>query len=241
MITKNQVKYIQSLSQKKLRDSENLFVAEGPKIVAELLLLPWIKLKALYGTKEWFSGTGQQPSDEVIEITEEELRKISFLTTANQVLALFKKPEQKQDPGNWNLILDAIQDPGNLGTIIRTADWFGIRQLVCSEDCADAYAPKVVQSSMASIGRVEILYQDLRQYISLHTERSYYGATLTGNPVAGLRPALPAALVIGNESKGIRPEIQALLNEQITIPRIGSAESLNAAVATGILLSQLIQ
>ncbi|WP_046369875.1 TrmH family RNA methyltransferase [Flavihumibacter petaseus] len=239
MITKNQVKYIQSLSQKKLRDSEKLFVAEGPKVVGELLAMSSLQCTAIYGTQEWFDT--QQPlavtESQVIEAGE--LERISFLTTPNQVLALFRQPVWNHPPGNWQLLLDGIQDPGNLGTIIRIADWFGVYSIICSRDTADCFAPKVVQSTMASIGRVAVEYADLREYIAANAGRNYYAATLDGIPLTGVNPRLPATLVIGNESKGIRPEVLEGIQHQVTIPRAGEAESLNAAVATGILLSHL--
>ncbi|MFT4024661.1 MAG: TrmH family RNA methyltransferase, partial [Flavihumibacter sp.] len=152
MITKKQVKYIQSLSQKKLRDSEKQFVAEGPKVVDELLAAGNLQPVAVYATAEWIEKrpAGSLP---VQEISTADLERISFLTTANQVLAVFEKPVPLAATGSWQLLLDGIQDPGNLGTIIRIADWFGISTVVCSPDTADVFAPKVVQSTMASIAR----------------------------------------------------------------------------------------
>ncbi len=241
MITKNQVKYIQSLSQKKLRDTENRFVAEGPKVVAELLEMPQLRLHQLYGTEEWFSGQRLHAMEAAVEVSEAELARISFLQTPNQVLAVFEKPVWTRPRSNWTLLLDGIQDPGNMGTIIRIADWFGIHTIVCSEDSADAFSPKVVQSTMASIGRVELVYRELAAFMEEHPEITYYGAVLGGKDYTLIKPRLPAALVIGNESKGIRPPLADKLNQSVTIPRRGSAESLNAAVATGILLAHFCE
>ena len=241
MITKNQVKYIQSLSHKKFRDEEGLFVAEGPKIVAELLGMPHIRTKELYGTQEWYASQPERASDkQYIEISVSELERISFLKTPNQVLGIFYKPDLVIEPGSWQILLDGIQDPGNLGTIIRIADWFGVQQIICSQDCADAFNPKVVQSTMASIGRVEIFYTDLVEYVRTHSHRHFYAATLEGTPLRDIKAHGPSGLVIGNESMGIRSELKNELKYFVTIPRMGDAESLNAAVATGIILSHMI-
>jgi TrmH family RNA methyltransferase len=241
MITKNQIKYIQSLSQKKLRDTDSVFVAEGPKIVTELLSMPQIIPRAVYGTTEWWSTAQQwRNTAGAEEILESELERISFLKTPNQVLAVFNKPVFVGATGSWQLLLDGIQDPGNLGTIIRIADWFGVKQIICSKDCADAFNPKVIQSTMASIGRVEIMYADLVEFVSMHGHRHFYAATLEGKPLREIKPHGASALVIGNESRGIRPPLMKQLTHFVTIPRVGEAESLNAAVATGIILSHLV-
>lgn len=239
MITKKQVKYIQSLSQKKLRDSEKQFVAEGPKLVEELLSIAHMRPVQLYATAAWLAKSTVKLVP-VQEVTEDELQKISFLSTPHQVLGIFAQPAPLATSSNWQLILDGIQDPGNLGTIVRIADWFGVRKIVCSLDTADVYAPKVVQSTMASIARVSVVYADLVDYIKSLRGLSVVGAVLGGKPLATVHVQLPAALVIGNESKGIRPPVLSLLTDSVTIPRVGEAESLNAAVATGILLSHLV-
>jgi TrmH family RNA methyltransferase len=240
MMTKNQAKYIQSLSHKKFRDEEGLFIAEGPKTVAELITLPHMKPRLIYALEEWWQfHTEWQGKPWAQTCDSAELERISFLKTPNQVLGVFEKPDLEIVPGGWQILLDGIQDPGNMGTIIRIADWFGIQQIICSDDCADAFNPKVVQSTMASIGRVEIVYTDLIAYVKSHPHRDFIAATLEGTPIREAKVHPPAALVIGNESRGIRPDLRALLHHFVTIPRIGSAESLNAAVATGIILSEL--
>lgn len=241
MISKNQVKYIQSLSQKKFRDADGVFIAEGPKIVAELLAMQHIEPVGVYGLESWWESQPRFNKASWAEtITQGELERISNLQAPNMVLAIFKKPDIAVEPGTWQLVLDGIRDPGNLGTLIRIADWFGVRQLICSEDCADAFNPKVVQSSMASIGRVEILYTDLPGYVRAHAHRNFYAAVLDGTKLKEIKPHGPSALVIGNESQGIRPELLQELHHFITIPRKGEAESLNAAVAAGIILSHLV-
>lgn len=245
MITKSQVKYIQSLGQKKFRDEAGEFVAEGPKIINELLGLPQLPLIALYATREWLdeqatllAGT---PSGVVYEVTPSELERCSFLTTPNRVVGIFKKPPQPALPvtgAGIGLMLDGIQDPGNLGSIIRIADWFGVQQVFCSNDCADAFAPKVIQSTMASIVRVQLWYTDLPAFVQQQLPQ-LYAATLQGKPLAAFGRLTNGIVVIGNESKGISKDLLDRCQHQITIPRRGHAESLNAAVACGIVLSHL--
>ncbi len=247
MITKSQVKYIQSLGQKKLREEENAFVAEGPKIINELLENASFELLGLYCTDAWKNEypllAGKTPPGKLYEMKEAGLQRISFLITPHQVLGVFKKPTPRQPfqlQRGISLMLDGLQDPGNMGTIIRIADWFGLRQLVCSPDCADAFAPKVVQGSMGSIARVELYYTPLLPFIKENTGLKLYAATLGGQPLQTIGKLEEGMLVIGNESKGVSVEIIAAAQHQVTIPRPGSAESLNAAVAAGIILSHII-
>jgi len=244
MITKNQVKYIQSLGQKKSRDAENRFVAEGPKLVNELLQAENCRIVQLYALKEWIDNhpnAGAQA--EIIGVSADELEKISQLSTANQVLAIIEKIQWKSDPeikGNISLALDTIQDPGNMGTIIRLADWFGLKNIFCSPDCADSYNPKVVQASMGSIARVRIDYTNLSSLLKNTNDLRTYAAVLDGRDVTKMEKISEGIIVIGNESKGINEEILKLSHVQITIPGKGKTESLNAAVATGIILSHLV-
>ncbi|MEE6185867.1 TrmH family RNA methyltransferase [Niabella digestorum] len=243
MLTKSEAKYIQTLSQKKQRDAESLFVVEGPKIVSEAFAAQNIRIRKIYATEEWLLQNKTAISGREFQlVTDIELKKISQLTTPNQVLALIEKPfhqkfEFKKD--HLALVLDGIQDPGNMGTIIRTADWFGIRQIICSTDCADAYGSKVVQATMGSIFRIELLYTDLAAWLQQPSGVKIYGASLNGKPLQTFETLHQGLLVIGNESRGIRENVLPLLHEKITIPKIGAAESLNAAVATGIILSHL--
>jgi RNA methyltransferase, TrmH family len=240
MLTKNQVKYIQSLSQKKLRDQELVFVAEGPRIIGELLTMSKVQPLGIYGTAAWWQSYPQMKDEEVAhEITEVELDRISFLSTPNMVLGIFKQPVKAVDAGQWVILLDGIQDPGNLGTIIRIADWYGVQQIICSEDTADAFNPKVVQSSMGSIARVQVRYTNLIQFVRAEQTRQFYAAVLDGDKLPAVKPSGASGLVIGNESAGIRKELLQELTHFVTIPKTGVAESLNAAVATGILLSHL--
>jgi TrmH family RNA methyltransferase len=246
MITKLQVKYIQSLGQKKFRDEEAAFVAEGPKIINELLSSTTVVPVAIYATRTWIEkdipALIQNAGVQVIEVKEQELDRLSFQQTPHEVLGIFKKPVYKTlDFSNTlSLMLDGIQDPGNLGTIIRIADWFGIANIVCSNDCADAFAPKVVQATMGSIARVKLLYTDLVAMVKKAETLQLYAATLAGQSIGNLQPIKEAVLVTGNESKGISAALLDCCQHHITIPRLGQAESLNAAVATGIILSHLV-
>lgn len=241
MLVKSKVKYIQSLSHKKLRDEENVFVAEGPKIVNELLLCGNIDVVEVFALPEWIEdNAGKVFGPKVTQVSTSELERISFLTTPNQVLCLFKKPVFKKRDHAVILMLDCIQDPGNLGTLVRIADWFGIQQVVCSKESADIFNPKVVQSTMASIARVEVIYTDLPEFIKEHSNMDVYATLLNGEPVEKIGKIKSGIIVTGNESKGISEAVQKLAKHKITINRIGEAESLNAAVATGIVLSHLI-
>ncbi|MBI3883781.1 MAG: RNA methyltransferase, partial [Sphingobacteriales bacterium] len=182
-----------------------------------------------------FSGPLEQVEDF-------ELSKISALVTAANVLAVFTKIKEVLPAvaGKVTLLLDKIQDPGNLGTIIRIADWFGIATIICSADTVEQYNPKVVQSTMGSLGRVQVVYTDLPEWIKSNAGIRIYAAALNGKNVASLKGLKEGAIIIGNESKGISPELMELANEKITIPKTGAAESLNAAVATGIILSHIV-
>ncbi|HEY5970037.1 MAG TPA: RNA methyltransferase [Chitinophagaceae bacterium] len=244
MITKNQVKYIQSLGQKKSRDIENRFIAEGPKLVNELLTAENCRIVQLLALKEWINeNPNASDRTEVNEVSDAELEKVSQLTTPNQVLAVIEKIQWNNDPevkGNISLALDTIQDPGNMGTIIRLADWFGIKNIFCSTECADVYSPKVVQASMGSISRVRVEYTDILSWLKENNDVGIYAAVLDGRDITKMEKISEGIIVIGNESKGINPEMLRLANVQITIPGKGKAESLNAAVATGIILSHLL-
>jgi TrmH family RNA methyltransferase len=243
MITKSQVKYIQSLGHKKHRDDERVFIAEGPKLVNELLLETSSSIQKIYAVKEWLLDNEDRINGiEVLEITNDELQRISHLATANQVLAIVKQFEEVpniQFKGKIVLALDTIQDPGNLGTIIRLCDWFGIEQLICSRECADRYNSKVVQASMGSIARVKTWYTDIETLLSQQNEVPIYVSALDGQDITTMNKIQEGIIVIGNESKGVSPSILNIASARITIPGKGKAESLNAAVAAGIILFYL--
>jgi TrmH family RNA methyltransferase len=243
MLVKSRVKYIQSLGQKKFREQEGLFLAEGPKLVEELLEEGSSVINEIYAVKEWITAYKKLlGKTQVIEITPEELEKISHLSTPNKVLAIVKQyeiPSIMDLKGKITLVLDCIQDPGNMGTIIRIADWFGVHQIVCSPDSADHYNFKVVQATMGSISRVNVLYTDLNEWLSANATIPVYAAVLHGDDITGMKPLNEGILLIGNESKGISNGLLKHANIKITIPKKGKAESLNAAVATGIILSHI--
>ena len=243
MLGKSEVKYIQSLSQKKFREEESLFIIEGPKIVKEALQLAPVTVKKIYALADWVAENEKYLAQtEIISVEEGDLKRISQLRTPNKVLALVEMPWSRELTLNENklaLALDCIQDPGNLGTIIRIADWFGVEQMICSKDCADIYNGKVVQASMGSLFRVEIFYTALPEWLASLEKVAIYGAALDGKDVKSMGRIQEGVLVIGNESKGISPGIMKQVTEKITIERLGKAESLNAAVATGIILSHL--
>jgi TrmH family RNA methyltransferase len=238
MISKNELKYIQSLCQKKQRAAEGVFIAEGPKLAEELLASNY-KIIRGYATPSWLAEN--KAAKGFAEVTEIELEKMTGMQTANQVILIVEQKIQKSLPDlskKLSLVLDGIQDPGNLGTIIRIADWFGITQIIASEDTVDLFNPKVVQSTMGSFIRVPVYYTDIVGFLTA-TKLPVFGAMLEGKSMYELENPTTGLLVIGNESKGIRPTVQPLIKQAITIPRFGGAESLNAAVATGILVSHM--
>lgn len=241
MLVKSKVKYIQTLGQKKFRQQEGVFIAEGPKLVAELLTETPENVLEVFAIKEWVEENKiMLPPAKLYEISDAELEKISHLTTPNQVLAIVKQfavSEAVAPKDKMLLALDNIQDPGNLGTIIRIADWFGIDQVICSDDTADVYNPKVVQSTMGSIARVKVVYTSLAGWLCRQQDARIYAAVLEGQDITKMKKPAGGILVIGNESKGISEEVMKCCNTRITIPNKGKAESLNAAVATGIILS----
>jgi len=243
MLGKSRAKYIQSLGQKKVRDAEGMFIAEGPKIIDELLASAKSNLQEIYAVNSWIEEHHDECRGiQLTEITEAKLQNISQLTTANQVLAVVKKFETTADiksKGKVSLVLDTIQDPGNLGTIIRISDWFNIEQIICSKECADMYNPKVVQSTMGSFVRVRLFYTDLLEWLQEQRGIRIYAAALEGRDITTMDKINEGLIIIGNESKGISPDIMKLANVQITIPRKGKAESLNAAAATAVILSHI--
>ncbi len=238
MLSKNELKYIQSLCQKKQRQSEGLFIAEGAKLVNELLQSHYT-IRKLYALEDWVKEHTSTVA--ITTVTEIELEKISGLQTPNQVLAIVEQKTPPSEPelnNQLTLVLDGIQDPGNLGTIIRIADWFGIKQVIASEDTVELYNPKVIQSTMGSFTRVNFWYRSLHTFLETATI-PIYGALLNGKNMHGEPPVTEGLLVIGNESKGISKELLPFISHPITIPRLGGAESLNAAVAAGIIVSHL--
>lgn len=262
MISKNKIKYIRSLEQKKNRNKEGKFVAEGFKVVDDLLALQPADL--IVATQEWLHGKHLADQTEVIEVTEEELKKVSFLQHPQQVLAVFRQDTgcNKQDSNNsqeeaeeknfgfskintqeLSLALDGVQDPGNLGTIIRIADWFGITHIYCSQDTADVYNPKVVQATMGSIARVKVEYGNLLGLVeSLPADVPVYGTLLDGDNIYQQQLENRGLIVMGNEGKGISPALAKKVNRRLLIPNFpegrATADSLNVAIATAITCSE---
>jgi TrmH family RNA methyltransferase len=246
MLSKTHTKYIQSLQHKKLRDETGLFIAEGPKVVTDLLNSRKFVCKEIFALHTWLQEHSKQLSllkDAVVtEVEDFELQKISSLSAAHAVVAVFekRKPVYKIETGlKITLVLDTIQDPGNLGTIIRNADWFGVENIVCSIGCADMYNAKVVQSTMGSLGRVNVVYTDIVAWLGENSNVKIYSASLEGEDVKTVGKLKEGILIIGNEANGVSDEVMEKVTGKITIPRIGEAESLNAAVATGIILSHV--
>ena len=242
MLSKKEVKDIQSLGLKKQREETGLFLAEGPKIVGELLQLVPRQVQKVYAVEEWMKAHEASLGDRPVQlVSSDELQRMSGLKTAHQVLATVKRFESREPKAGHGvcLYLDTIQDPGNLVTIIRIADWFGIKDIVCNEGCADVYNGKVVQSTMSSIARVNVWYDNDLSWLG-RQEVPVLAATLGGHSIYDHPQLTTGIILIGNESKGVQSALLKLATEQITIPRIGEAESLNAAVATGIILSHLV-
>jgi len=237
MLSKFQIKLIKSLKQKKYRNQHGLFIAEGIKIVNELLYSN-SKLEKLFCTKDIYSSF--EKFDPQI-ISEKELSKISGLNTPNKLLGLFKIPEaSKFKEEGLILALDNINDPGNLGTIIRLCDWFGVSHLICSNKTVDCYNPKVVQSTMGSLARIPVSYTNLSRFLE-KSELPIYGAVMDGTSVYSADLEQNAILVMGSESHGISEKNLSLLDDKITIPRYSKTivtESLNVASATAILLNE---
>lgn len=237
MLSKNQIKFINSLKKKKFRIQNKLFLAEGIKVVQELLKSNY-KVHKIYCTPAY---TANFFKENIEIISENELKSISSFTNPNQILAIFEIPEDESPKtSGFTLVLDEINDPGNLGTIIRLADWFGVDQIICSPNTVDCFNSKVVQASMGSLARISVVYTELIPYLKKEN-RPIFGALLAGENV--YQAALPkeAVLLVGNEANGISENIQTLITHKITIPQFGKiqqTESLNVATATAILLSE---
>lgn len=237
MISKSQIKLITGLQQKKYRKQQNLFLAEGPKVVQELLDSDF-ELHHFFTVGDIFPGI---PGNKATIITEAELNKISALTTPNTCLAVFEIPHSKPLRNEGLIVaLDDVRDPGNLGTIIRLCDWFGITQVVCSEQCADVYNPKVVMATMGSLSRVNVVYTGLEDFLET-TALPVFGTFMDGENI--YKEQLPAEgiIIMGNEANGISAPIEKKVTQRIAIPRFGNlqqTESLNVATATAIILSE---
>jgi RNA methyltransferase, TrmH family len=236
-LSKNKIKWLRSLHSKKSRDSENAYILEGEKMVLEAIHFKPEDLLFIAYTNEFIFPTLSN-SIETIEVSEKELAQISTLKTPNKAFAVLKKSTLHSEINNGLIIaLDNVQDPGNLGTILRIADWFGIDSIICSSDTVDCYNPKVVQASMGAILRIDVQYVDLFQTLNKFKGK-IYGAVLGGKNMYTSELQNEGILLMGNEGKGISPEIQQLITDPISIPGFGHAESLNVSIATGILVAE---
>ncbi len=242
MLNKSHVKYIQSLAHKKYRDEAGVFIIEGVKMVDELINSFPERLLEVFATPKWM-----EPREGIVKnltqlsvVSEDELKKISQLTTPNELLALVSKPTHVNKIellDGLTVMLDEIQDPGNLGTIIRSCDWFGVKNIVCSPRTVDVFNTKVIQASMGSIMRINIYYEELLDVIDRFGTIPVYSAELSGKSIFDIKFTSPSILVIGNEARGVSPNISLRSTHKVFIPSYGNAESLNAAVATSIILS----
>lgn len=248
MITKTQIKFVQSLAKQKYRKENQAYLVEGEKNAAE-----WMKADTIithcFATKEWLQENENfiqsHHQTEFQEVKEFELEKISALTHAQKVILIVKIPSAmpfKKKNGEWVMFLERIQDPGNMGTIIRIADWFGISTILISPDCVDIYNPKVVQATMGSHTRIHFKEQTILELKEIIDEAfPLYAASLSGQSIYNYNSPIPGILAFGNESAGLSTETLALSQFQITIPRKGNAESLNVAVATGIICALFLR
>ncbi|MDR0542177.1 MAG: RNA methyltransferase [Dysgonamonadaceae bacterium] len=244
MLSKNKIKFIRSLESKKQRGETGLFVAEGNKLVADIL--PFFDCELLVAKPSWMAGQGDLQVRELIAADENDISKVSLLKNPQEVIAVFVQPKRCLNKENLKsgltLALDGIRDPGNLGTIIRLADWFGIRNLICSPDTADVYNPKTVQASMGGIARVNVFYEHLPALLD-ELSIPVYGTFLNGKTIYEETLASVGLIVMGNEGNGIRPEVEQRITNRLYIPNFPpgteSTESLNVAVATAIVCAEV--
>ena len=244
MISKAKIKELRALEIKKYRDEKNLFVAEGNKIVNDILHL--FECEWMIAKSSWMATQGNIPAKELILAEEDDIRKISFLKNPQDVFAVFKKPSYSIDDANPEtqliLALDGIQDPGNLGTIIRLADWFGIEHVICSLDTVDAFGPKAMQATMGALAHVKVHYANIAEYIKIYKDLPVYGAFLDGENIYDKKLSENGIIVMGNEGNGIRPDTESLINEKLFIPPYPptreTTESLNVALATAIICAE---
>lgn len=244
---KSRIKLIRSLKDKKNRSRHKLFIAEGEKTVKELLLSDW-KVHSLYALKEWLADNPVDGDFEIYPVDQTTLRQISMQKTPNSVVALAHTRipcnNEVLQPGKLTLLLDTVQDPGNLGTLIRICDWFGIPGIICSIGCADIFNPKVVQAAMGSIFRIKVRYASIKAVLSdsVYQKVPVFGAFLEGESIYTHPLGESGFILLGNESKGISHELSHLVNHRLTIPSCpsggNSSESLNVAVAGGIIISE---
>ena len=244
MLSKNKIKFIRSLEKKKFRDESACFLAEGNKLVADIY--PFFECECLVAKPAWLAMQGDIRAKELIVAEENEIEKASLLKTPQDVLAVFHQPRRVLDSealkNELSIVLDGIQDPGNLGTIVRLADWFGIRRLICSQDTADVYNPKTVQASMGAIARVQVFYLSLPDWLNEVEGIPVYGTFLEGKNIYTEALSPSGLIVMGNEGKGISRSVEKRITQKLHIPNYPpdteSTESLNVAMATAIVCSE---
>lgn len=245
MLSKSQISFIRSLHHKKYRKEHGLFLVEGLKSITEFLQSSY-EIYALYVTDATAAKVLKIPHNiNAVEITNTDLQRISTLQTPNDALAVFYIPQKSiikaaQYKNAFSLALDGVQDPGNLGTIIRTADWFGIRNIICSEDTVEAWNPKTVQSTMGSLARINMVYADLSTFFS-SIQMPVFGTLLSGESVYDTNFGNEGILLLGSEGRGITDEIKPFITKAVTIFRFGNAESLNVAVAAAVCCSEMMR
>ena len=233
MVSKSQIKFVRQLAQKKQRDQHRLFVTEGHKVVQEFINENYQLHHLFTSNSSLFS------SHQAKLVSQSEMKAMSALKTPSDALAVFTKPnEQTLSQSKLILALESIQDPGNLGTIIRLCDWFGIQDIVCSSDTVDCYNPKVIRSTMGSLARVQVLYRDLQAWLAGMQDCQIVATSMDGQSVYKFAFDSPTVLVFGNEGRGLSKQMQELATDVVSIPRYGGAESLNAAMATGIIVAE---
>ena len=242
MLSKNQIKFVRSLHRKRNRREEKLFLVEGEKMADELLKSGWA-VHSWYASEDWLSRHPEvSVSQRGFATSGNDMERITALNTPSPVLAVVHMPiiDPDPQPEEWCLVLDGVSDPGNLGTILRTADWFGIREVYCSPETVELWNPKVVQATMGSLFRIGLCVMNLPTWVAEQKEqgRPVYGAVLDGLPLGKGEVLSPGLLVVGSESHGISAEVDKVLTHRMSIPGRGNAESLNVSVATGILIHQ---
>jgi len=247
MLSKNKIKYLQSLKIQKFREIHRRFIAEGDKLVKELINSDLV-VEEIFGLNDWIIEVNIPKNICVCEVNTSELERISNLKTPNKVVAVVKIPNNVNEYINYQndlvLLLDNIKDPGNLGTIIRIADWFGIKSIICSENTVEVYNPKVIQATMGSISRVKVFYKNLIKYLtSIPTTTPVYGSILNGEDIYSCELTTNGIIIIGNESNGISEDLYPFIDKRIKIPMYNNssenkAESLNASIATAIICAE---
>ncbi|MFW0717329.1 TrmH family RNA methyltransferase [Pedobacter sp. N23S346] len=245
MLSKSQISFIKSLHQKKFRKESGLFMVEGIKSIKEFITSNY-QIDTIYYVSEQYQFLPKLPANiTLFEVNNAELGKISTLQTPQGFLALVKMPETKSVAKNelknkFTLVLDGVQDPGNMGTIIRTADWFGFENIICSLDAVEVYNPKTVQATMGSLARVNIFYQDLPAFL-IDIDIPIFGALLDGQSIYKTHWGNEGLVILGNEGKGISAEVIEKINQPVTIPRVGKAESLNVAISAAIFCTEIVR